>query len=92
MGVLNDCPVIFEIEDSLGGRRKISVSGFCVEILNKHLPDFRTWLQEQYLMVEQESKGLSARAIGNKVRDRVKEEAEKSPHYKAEMDRFIQML
>jgi len=92
MGLLNDCPVIFEVYDSSGERRKISVSGFYSEILSKHLPDFRAWLQEQYLAAEKDSRGLSARAIGNKIRGQIKREAESSPHYKAEIDRITQML
>lgn len=92
MSLLNDYPIIFELSDASGKKRKISIGGFFVEILNKHLPDFRAWLQEQYLIIEVEAEGLSARAIGNKVRDRVKDEVEKSPHYKAEMDRITNML
>lgn len=92
MSLLSDYPVIFELFDSSGKKRKISISGIFVEILNKHLPDFRAWLQEQYLIVEVEAEGLSARAVGNKVRDRIKNEVKKSPHYKAEMDRIAKML
>ena len=66
--------------------------GFYVEVLSKHLPDFRVWLQEQYSVVEQGNKGLSARAIGDKVRVRIKEEAENSPHYRFEMEMLAQML
>ncbi|MGO2285310.1 hypothetical protein [Pseudomonas lundensis] len=92
MGLLNDYPIILEVRGNSGEKRKVSVSGFYADVLSKHLPDFQAWLQEQYLAVERDSKGLSARAIGNKVRDRIKEEAEKSPHYKAEMDRTLKML
>lgn len=92
MNPLNNSPVVFEISSSSGKNRKISIEEFHVEVLSKHLPDFRRWLQDQYLLAEQNSSGLSTRAIGNKVREQIRKEVEKSPHYRAEMDKLTSLL
>ena len=84
----SDEKTTYSITDEHRDHSSITVDKWIADLLQDALPDVHTWIQLKYDVACQKYPNLSRRERGNLVRERARQEAEKSPNYVPLVDRL----